>query len=484
MSETHFQIRRTLDSMQIMGATSCPVGERRDTTRWRVRATSLTQAKNPIRIIVDDLIGKENPLKELISLAQGDPSAYGHLKPHEEAVTAVVNAFLSGNHDGYTASTGSAACRAAIAAACSYDERHPLSLHDVFVTAGCSQALEHCITVLAAPGKNILLPRPGFPLYETICHRHGVVCIFYELLPGQGWEVDLDSVRQLANDKTAAILINNPSNPCGAVYSRRHLEAIVEVADALKLPVLADEVYAGVTFKKQFVSIAEVCGDVPVFSVSALSKRWLVPGWRLGWVCVHDINGKLHGSGVRAAINSLCQISLGPSTPIQAAVPTILATDDRVWLSDIVSVLHSAAMLSASRLQNIDGLSIVSPPEGAMYVLVKIDLNAFKGCSTATFFAEGLLSEESVLVLPGDCFRASGFIRIVTTVPESALQAAWDRIEAFCIRRYKAESSNLSTFAQDSHAARVGLPRIASFAGGHEGLLLKPPVVTSAEELF
>ena len=127
--------------MQILGATSCPVGERRDTTRWRVRATSLTQAKNPIRIIVDDLIGKENPLKELISLAQGDPSAYGHLKPHEEAVTAVVNAFLSGNHDGYTASTGSAACRAAIAAACSYDERHPLSLHDVFVTAGCSQAL-------------------------------------------------------------------------------------------------------------------------------------------------------------------------------------------------------------------------------------------------------------------------------------------------------------------------------------------------------
>jgi len=123
--------------------------------------------------------------------------------------------------------------------------------------------------------------------------RHGVECHFYDLVPDCGWEVDLDSVRRVADASTAAILINNPSNPCGAVYSREHLEAVVAVAEELKLPLLADEVYAGMTFGKRFVPLAEVAGGVPVFSVGALSKRWLVPGWRLGWVCVHDTSGVL-----------------------------------------------------------------------------------------------------------------------------------------------------------------------------------------------
>ena len=73
----------------------------------------------------------------------------------------------------------------------------------------------------------------------------------------------------------------------------------------------------------------------------------------------------------------------------------------------------------------------------SMYLLVKIDLCAFRGCLTTSHFAESLLSEESVLVLPGECFRAPGFIRVVTTVPESLIQVAWDRIEAFCKRRFK-----------------------------------------------
>ena len=445
---------------------------------WSVRASSLTLSCNPIRIIVDELVGRENPKKELISLAQGDPTAYGHLKPPEEAVAAVVRAFSSGNHNGYTASTGSAVCRTAIAAAHSCVARPPLSRDDVFVTVGCSEALEHCIAVLAAPGSNVLLPSPGFPLYETICQRHGVICRFYSLLPDSCWEVDLESVKQLTDASTAAILINNPSNPCGAVYSRERLVELSSLADELKLPIIADEVYAGMTFGKEFVPLAEVSEEVPVFSVGALSKRWLVPGWRLGWVCVHDLHNLLEGSGVRAAINSLCQLSLGPSAPLQAAVPTILAIDDRDWLSDVMNSLECAARTCAERVSKIKGLSTASSPEGAMYVLVKLDLDAFRGCSSDVLFAEELLAEESVLVLPGDCFNASGFVRIVTTIPESVLHAAWDRIESFCTRRF-IESND--AFEDNAHVlsegqlAHVSLPRVASYLGGHEGLLLKPP---------
>lgn len=444
---------------------------------WSVRASSLTLSCNPIRMIVDELVGKENPKKELISLAQGDPTAYGHLKPPEEAVAAVVRAFSSGNHNGYTASTGSAACRAAIAAAHSCVSRPRLSRDDVFVTVGCSEALEHCIAVLAPPGSTVLLPSPGFPLYETICRRHGVACRFYKLLPEKGWEVDLGDLKSLSDESTAAIIINNPSNPCGAVYSKEHLRDLISVADDLKLPIVADEVYAGMTFGKPFVPLAEVAENVPVFSVGALSKRWLVPGWRLGWVCVHDANDHLRGSGVREGINSLCQISLGPSAPIQAAVPMILAMDDSNWLAGIMESLKMAAAISADRISRIVGLSTVAPPEGAMYVLVRVDLQAFRGCSTDTLFAEELLSEESVLVLPGSCFNASGFIRVVTTVPENVLQASWDRIEAFCVRRFvKAEEKveGVENIYAKGLPLHLGLPRVASYLGGHEGLLLKP----------
>ena len=164
----------------------------------------LKDTNNPIRAIVDNLVGKENPKKELISLAQGDPTAYGHLKPPEEAVTAVVRAYLSGNHNGYTASSGSVACRTALAAAHSCPNRPPLSCEDVYVTVGCSEAIEHCIAVLAAPGSNIILPRPGFPLYETLCQRHGVICRFYDLLPEDAWQIDIESIRRVADSRTAA----------------------------------------------------------------------------------------------------------------------------------------------------------------------------------------------------------------------------------------------------------------------------------------
>ena len=438
----------------------------------------VSKATNPIRSIVDDVVGKQNPAKELISLAQGDPTAYGHLKPPEEAVAAVVRAFLSGNHNGYTASSGSAACRAAIATSHSCENRPPLSRDDVFVTVGCSEALEHCITVLAAPGANVLLPRPGFPLYETICRRHGVSCHFYDLLPENGWEVDLESVGRAFDDSTVALLINNPSNPCGAVYSREHLKNLVALARSFELPIIADEVYEGITFGKPFIPVAEVAGKVPVLSVSALSKRWLVPGWRLGWLCIHEIGTTFNDSGVRAAINRLCQISLGPSTPLQAATPTILALDDSFWLKNVLNKLMSAAAYSADRVARIHGLSILSPPHGAMYVLVHVDRDAFRDCPSDLQFAEKLLEEESVLVLPGTCFRAPGFVRIVTTVPEHVLQAAWDRVESFCVQRYIRAIQNADGSTSPVNAGRstlVSLPRVASYLGGHEGLLLKPP---------
>ena len=103
-----------------------------------------------------------------------------------------------------------------------------LTAEDVSITVGCSQAIQLCIAALATTGANILIPRPGFPIYETFCKYYGVECRFYDLLPERDWEVDLDQIALLADSNTVAWFVCNPSNPCGSVFKYQHLVKVSE----------------------------------------------------------------------------------------------------------------------------------------------------------------------------------------------------------------------------------------------------------------
>lgn len=145
------------------------------------------------------------------------------------------------------------------------------------------------MTVLAARGTNILVPRPGFPLYQTLASQIGVEIRFYNLLADQNWEIDLDDLQDQIDGKTVAIIYNNPSNPCGSVYSRRHIEDFLSIAERHHIPIIADEIYDELVFEEGlFHPIASLTTQVPVLSCGGIGKRFLVPGWRLGWILVHD----------------------------------------------------------------------------------------------------------------------------------------------------------------------------------------------------
>lgn len=385
---------------------------------------------------MDTIAGKENPNLPLISLAQGDPTAYPHLRPGNVMVDSLMRAVNVGTFHGYQPSQGSSACRAAVAAAFSVAGRPPLTPSDVFMTLGCSEALSHCIAALAATGGNMLLPRPGFPLYDVLCAYHGIECRYYDLMPNRSWEIDIESMVALADERTCAVLINNPSNPCGAVYSKAHLEEVLEAAERVKLPVIADEVYAGMTFARPYVPCALASPHVPVLSVCALSKRWLAPGWRLGWLTVHDAEGALAAAGVPETLLKLCQVSLGPSAPLQAAVPSILQKTPDEWYTDKLKALEASAQCCVRRCKSTPGLTLASEPQGAMYLMVRIEPGVLREIGTDdVMFAGKLLEEESVAVLPGQCFNTAGYFRVVFAAPENLLEDAWDRIEAFCRKR-------------------------------------------------
>lgn len=405
--------------------------------KWRVKVGERADGiKNPIREIMDSIAGKENPRKRLISLAQGDPTAYPHLRPGSVMVQAVCSTLQGGLANGYQPSQGNGACRAAVAEYFTVKGRPPLKPTEVFMTLGCSEALSHCIAALAINGGNILLPQPGFCLYQVLCDYHGVEARYYDLLPDKNWEVDIDKMSALVDDKTIAVLVNNPSNPCGAVYSGEHLRKIMGACEELCTPVIADEVYAEMTFKEPYVPCASASSKVPVLSVCALSKRWLAPGWRLGWITVHDSDGILAGAGVPDTLLKLCQVSLGPSAPLQAALPEILRSTPAEWYAEVLSALQASAQCCVKRLRAIPGLLVESEPGGSMYCMVRLQPGVLGGIDNDDVaFAGQLLQEESIAVLPGQCFNAPGFFRVVFAAPPEVLNEAFDRVEAFCRRR-------------------------------------------------
>lgn len=261
------------------------------------------------------------------------------------------------------------------------------------------------------------VPRPGFPLYQVIAESHGASVVHYDLLPNQRWECDLDHMEAIIQGEeqnkkitkvVRGILVNNPSNPCGAVYSEEHLVNIVKLAEKYQVPIIADEIYGDMTFgTNTFCPVANVAAKlgctVPVITASGLGKQCkfdciilsflflcslslanisllisslnpttpldLVPGWRLGWIVFHDT----HHSAIqeiKKGAQRLSQVILGASHLAQVAIPAVLdpaSEDEREsissWRSNIYATIESQAKLLCNLLDECHGLDVI-PPEG------------------------------------------------------------------------------------------------------------------------
>ncbi|KAJ6859855.1 hypothetical protein NC651_036233 [Populus alba x Populus x berolinensis] len=287
------------------------------------------------------------------------------------------------------------------------DLPYKLSPDDVFLTLGCTQAIEITITVLARPGANILLPRPGFPYYEARAAHSHLEARHFDLIPEKGWEVDLDAVEALADENTVAMVVINPGNPCGSVYSYQHLQKIAETARKLGIMVIADEVYGHLTFgNSPFVPMGVFGSIVPVLTLGSISKRWIVPGWRIGWLVASDPNGILQESGVVESIKGCLNISSDPVTFIQGAIPQIIDNTTADFFTKINNILREAADICYEKIQDIPCITLPHKPEGSMFVMVKLNLSSLEGIGDDMDFCLKLAKEESVMILPAEYLSA------------------------------------------------------------------------------
>ncbi|CAK7322718.1 unnamed protein product [Dovyalis caffra] len=354
------------------------------------------------------------------------------------AEDAIVDAVRSARFNSYASFGGIFPARRAVAEYLSRDLRHRLSPDDVYLTLGCRQAVEIIIKVLARPGANILFPRPGYPNYEAYAALNNFEFRHYDLLPERGWEVDLGGIEALADENTIAMVIINPGNPCGNVYKYEHLNKIAETARRLGILVIADEVYGHLVFgSNPFVPMNVFASTVPVITLGAISKRWMVPGWRLGWLVTSDPSGWLRKYAIAEAIQNIINFSHTPVTFIQGAIPQILekTTDD--FFSNTNGILRENLDFCYDKLKEIPCMTCPQKAEGGMFIMVKLNLPMLEDIEDDMEFCLKLAKEESLIVLPGITVGLKNWTRITFGVEHSFLEDGLGRLKAFCHRHAK-----------------------------------------------
>jgi len=364
--------------------------------------------------------------KEILSLNIGDPAVFDFQTP-PHLIEAAAKAMRDG-HNGYAPSLGEKAALEAIRAEA--EKKGIRNIQSIFVTEGVSEAVDICLTALLEPRESVLTPLPDYPLYDAVLAKLDAQANSYSLDEASGWQPDVDHLESLITKSTRALVVINPNNPTGAVYSQATLERIVEVARRHSLLIVADEIYAKLILDGEpHISIASLAPDVPMVTFGGLSKEYLAPGWRVAWGVVSGDPAVI--TPYVQGIHKLLRARLSANHPLQYAIPAAL-NGPQDHLQETVNKMRRRRNLVVEWSRKTPRVSCVSP-HGAFYAFPRLDIP-----ESDESFVRGLLAEEHVLVVHGSGFgQAPGtkHIRIVFLPPEPILEQALNKIAAYLERQ-------------------------------------------------
>ena len=367
---------------------------------------------------------------EIIKLNIGDPIAYPGLPTPDHMVEAYVQALKNGKN-GYSPSYGLPKLRQAIAR----DEQRKgwnATEDDVYVCHGVTEALQLLFAAVLEEGTKVLAPGPHYPPYMAYPQMYGAETVEYQLHSDKGWNPDFSDIEEKMDDSVRLLVLINPNNPCGTVCGAEDIDALLAIARRYpNCIVVADEIYDGLDFTGEHVSVASRSQDVPVVALNGVSKVYYAPGWRIGYMALHDPQKRM--GLVRDGLERLLRSRLCASTPAQVGYLAGLE-QDRGWMETYSQRVLQQRDHCIKRINHIEGLE-VEQPGGAFYMFIRLTDERWAADDKA--FVLELLHEEHVLLVHGSGFSpqlGKGHVRLVYLADLDVLDEVFNRIERFLLK--------------------------------------------------
>lgn len=364
----------------------------------------------------------------ILKLNIGNPALFGFEAP-DVIMRDMIHALPYSQ--GYSESAGVLSARRAVVTRYELTDFPYFDVDDVILGNGVSELITMTMQALLNNGDEVLIPSPDYPLWTAMTSLSGGKPVYYRCDEDNDWNPDLDDLASKITPRTKAIVVINPNNPTGSVYSRETLEKIAEVAREHSLLLLADEIYDKILYDDaEHISLASVAPDLLCITFNGLSKAYRVCGYRSGWLIL--TGPKDHAKGFIEGLGVLASTRLCANVPAQHAIQVALG-----GYQSIDDLTHPGGRLYEQRntawemLNEIPGVSCVKP-QGALYAFPRLDPEVHE-IHNDEQFVQDLLLQEKILVTQGTGFNwpAPDHFRIVTLPWSRDLAVAVERIGNF-----------------------------------------------------
>ncbi len=377
--------------------------------------------------------------QKIIKLNIGNVGVFGFDPPEEIQQDMIRNLV---NSAAYSDSKGIFNARKAIMHYSQQKNIKGVTIEDIYTGNGVSELIVLAMNALLNNGDEILVPAPDYPLWTAAVSLSGGTPIHYMCDESNGWAPDINDIRSKVTSKTKGIVIINPNNPTGAIYSDQVLKSIVDVAKEFGLIIFADEIYDKTLYDgKTHTSIASLSEDVLTITFNGLSKNYRSCGYRSGWMIVSG--DKASAKDYIEGLNMLSSMRLCSNVPGQWAIQTALGGYQSI--NELVAEggrLRRQRDLAYELITKIPGVSCVKP-EAALYLFPKLDPEIYPIKNDQDFIAE-FLKEEKVLLVQGSGFNwpHPDHFRLVFLPNEDVLREAINRLAKFLERYRKRMGTN------------------------------------------
>ncbi|UCF13462.1 MAG: aminotransferase class I/II-fold pyridoxal phosphate-dependent enzyme [Thermoplasmatales archaeon] len=370
---------------------------------------------------------------EVLHLNIGDPNKYDFDTPQhmKDTLYKVAN---EGNN-GYAPSEGYLELRDAIVNREHKRNNMDYKVDDICITTGVTESLQILLNASLNTSDELLIPGPTYPQYTLITRFNGAEPIAYHCVEECGWQPDVNDIRKKISKHTKGIVVINPNNPTGALYSKKVIKEILDIAGEYQVPVISDEIYDDITFDGKQYATATLAKDVPIITFNGFSKVYLVPGWRIGYVMFHHSGelDEIQDAFMRIARSRLCANSVCQLACIQG----LKGPQDHI--EKVNQKLRKRRDFSYKRLNEIEGIS-TAKPDGAFYIFPKIEAMEKRLWKDDKEFVLDLLHEAHVLVVHGSGFCSTygkGHFRAVILPQMETLEKAFEKLEKFMKKRLR-----------------------------------------------